>query len=188
MNRPVAFVLGLGLTILVLLAIFVFNVFAERYRMPSESMLPTIEPGEILTVDQGAYDDADPERADVVTFLPPLGAEGAARQCAAPPGPGEACAEAVPGALGSEFLQRVIALPGEEFAMEDGTVLIDGEPLEEDYIAPCEGRRASCNFSSPIEIPDGTVYVLGDNRGASDDSRFWGPLPIDQLTGKVDVD
>jgi signal peptidase I len=69
--------------------------------------------------------------------------------------------------------------------MRDGVVLRDGEPADEPYIADCDGVEA-CSFPQPITVPDGRYFLLGDNRGASDDSRFWGPVPREWILGRVE--
>jgi signal peptidase I len=96
-----------------------------------------------------------------------------------------------------DFIKRVIGLPGETVEIRDKVVYIDGRRLEEPYVhfleAPLSrddpeyglrGEGLRDNFG-PTTIPEGKVFVLGDNRDNSRDSRFWGPLPIDQIKGRA---
>lgn len=155
----------------------------------SDSMLPTIGFDERLTLDEGAYDDADPEAGEVVAFTPPTGAFenrcGAKFKrdagCDAPtPQPGGRLAD-------EEFVMRVVAGPGDEIAIEGGNAVVNGDAASEPYVEPCPGKRG-CELPAAITVPEGHVYVLGDNRGAAKDSRFWGPLPAEAILGRVEVD
>jgi signal peptidase I len=69
--------------------------------------------------------------------------------------------------------------------MRDGQVVRNGEVAREPYIADCGGGEG-CTFQRPITIPEGHYFLLGDNRGASDDSRFWGPIPLEWIEGRVE--
>jgi signal peptidase I len=63
--------------------------------------------------------------------------------------------------------------------------VLNGKRLEEPFITPC-GGGPNCDFPRPVTVPDGTYYLVGDNRGASDDSRFWGPVRADWIAGRAD--
>ena len=83
------------------------------------------------------------------------------------------------------FIERVVAGPGDRIVLHEGRVERDGELADEPYIADCGGFEG-CNFPRPITVPDGHYFMLGDNRGASDDSRFWGPVPLEWILGRVE--
>jgi signal peptidase I len=86
--------------------------------------------------------------------------------------------------LSSVFVKRVVAGPGDLIAIEDGHVIRNGVRESDPYIAPC-GPGASCSFPTAVRVPPGEYYLLGDNRGVSDDSRFWGPAPSSWIIGTV---
>lgn len=156
----------------------------QSFRARSENMVPTIQINERFTANKDAYDDEAPERHDIVVIHPPANAlEGA---CERAPATDRLCA--TPGERQDDvtFVKRIVGLPGDRFAMRRGRVLIDGRPLREPYVQPCEGGGAGCHFRGEIAVPADHYYVLGDNRGASDDSRFWGPIHRDQIVGRVD--
>jgi len=156
---------------------------AGDYRVPSESMIPTVEIGDRVTLNRGAYDDAAPEIGDIVIHHPPVGAE-AGNECGAAPPVGQMCERPTPERSDVQFIKRVVAGPGERVALRGGRIVRDGKPARERYVAPCEGE--SCDFPLPITVPDGHYVVLGDNRGASDDSRFWGPIRLEWILGRVE--
>jgi signal peptidase I len=83
---------------------------------------------------------------------------------------------------GQTFIKRVVAGPGDRIRISDGHVIRNGVPEKDSYIAPC-GDDPSCNFPKSITIPPGDYFMMGDNRGASDDSRFWGPVPDKWVIG-----
>ena len=82
------------------------------------------------------------------------------------------------------YIKRVIGLPGETITIADGFVYVDGVKLDEPYI---DGGITECNRSNcePVVIPEGEVYVLGDNRRNSSDSRIFGPIPVENIIGKA---
>jgi signal peptidase I len=177
----------LGLVGAVIAAGFVVRAVAmdaSEYRVPSESMLPTVGVGDRVTLNEGAYDDSAPQVGEIVIHHPPVSAE--LGECAGGPPPvGQMCAEPDSERSDVTFIKRVAAGPGERVSLRNGVVVRDGEPADEPYIEPCGGGEG-CNFPRPITIPDDHYLLLGDNRGASDDSRFWGPVPADWIQGRVE--
>ena len=179
-------ILGAALlgAIVLVLVLFV-RTDTQSFRAPSLSMDPTIEQEERFTLNEDAYDGADPQRYDIVVIRPPVGAlEGA--KCGRMPRPGRVCDRPRGGPADVRFVERVVGLPGERLSIVDGKAVIDGRPLDEPYanLDACAGTV--CTFRRPVTIPAGHYFVMGDNRGASDDSRFWGPVPRDQFVGRVD--
>lgn len=84
---------------------------------------------------------------------------------------------------GGRFMKRVVGLPGETVAIDQGRVTVDGRALAEPYVRP-HARQAPQTLA-PVVVPAGAYYVLGDNRAESDDSRTWGPLPLRNVLGRV---
>ena len=80
------------------------------------------------------------------------------------------------------FIERVVAGPGDRVAIEDGRVIRNGKRRSEPFVKPCAGAP-ECSLPRPITIPPDHWFMMGDNRGASDDSRFWGPVPTDSIVG-----
>lgn len=154
----------------------------DRYEMPSEAMEPTFDGGESLDVDRDAYDDDGPAIGDVIVFHPPTGAESG--DCGSRPGPGQACSRPTPTASSDiEFVKRVVAGPGDRVRIKGGAAVVNDEAETGDYLRPCHG--GACDLPREIVVADTHYFVLGDNRGASDDSRQWGPVRTEWITGKV---
>lgn len=173
------------------------NAEIEQRRFPSESMLPSFEQDEIVDVDLSAYEDAHPKRQDVVVYNPPAAAflpvTDPTAACGGQVAEGQACSKPAPeraqeqGATGNEFISRVVALPGDTLTIEGGASVVNGEVEEGDHFSPCR-REPACNLPVKITIPKGHYFMLGDNRGAAKDSRFWGPVPEAWIIGKVLAD
>lgn len=151
----------LGLSVVLALGIRTF--VAEARYIPSGSMEPTLEINDRLVVEKISYYFNPPERGDIVVFWPPdeLFPEGKRRDA---------------------FIKRVIGLPGDTVEITGGTVYINGNPLEEDYI------KAEPNYVwGPEKVPDDSYLVLGDNRNSSFDSHSWGFVPAENIIGKAVV-
>ncbi len=82
-----------------------------------------------------------------------------------------------------DFIKRVIGLPGETVQVQNNKVLINGVPLEEPYLS--EAARSQMGSLPPTVVPLDSVFVMGDNRGNSSDSRSWGALPLNKIVGKA---
>ena len=94
-----------------------------------------------------------------------------------------ACSEPEPAKSDSvNFIKRVVAGPGDTIKIVEGHVIRNGKRESDSYIRPCPGV-SECNFPVPIKIPAGHWFMMGDNRGESDDSRFWGPVPTGWIIG-----
>jgi signal peptidase I len=159
----------------------------KTYRIPSPAMEPTLKVGERIQVDRLAYRTVNPKPGEIVVFHPPRGADQAIPVCGVSnEGQGDSQACGVPTAQqsSSTFIKRVVAGPGDRIQIINGHLIRDGVRENEPYTAPC-GSDAACNFPKPVVVPSGDYFMLGDNRGASDDSRFWGPVPKTWILGKV---
>jgi signal peptidase I len=128
-----------------------------------------------------------PRVGDIVVFHPPAGARAQDPVCGSGvqgSGSSQPCGAGVPQESPRVFVKRVVAGPGDLISIEGGHVVRNGTRQGEPYIAPC-GPDSSCNFPTPVRVPVGEYYLLGDNRGSSDDSRFWGPVPGAWIIGTV---
>lgn len=172
------------LVVAALLIAFVVKTFvAQAFFIPSGSMIPTLEVHDRVVVSRLAYRLHDPRRGDVVVFESPSSA--ALNGGSGDPWPvrvGRDFLETVGLARPSEedFIKRVVALPGEEVEGRDGRVHVDGRILEEPYL---DGVVIS-EFG-PVTVPDDHVWVMGDNRPQSSDSRFFGPVPTERIVGRA---
>jgi signal peptidase I len=147
-------------------------------------MEPTLDVGQRVLVNRFLYHFTDPSPGDIVVFHPPKGADRGT-QCGAPHDEREACPKPTPGESDQNFIKRIVAGPGDTLSVRNGHPVVNGvEKREESYIKPC-GSAPSCNLPKEITIPPGYYFMMGDNRGESDDSRFWGPVPRGWIIGKA---
>jgi signal peptidase I len=98
--------------------------------------------------------------------------------------PGEACDLPIDEQDSENFIKRVVATPGDTLKIKDGHAIVNGEQIPDGFTKPC-GSGGGCDFPKEITIPPDHYFMMGDNRGASDDSRFWGPVPKDWIIGKA---
>jgi len=187
LGRPVRRRIGrrlLGLAAILLVGVgFVAHKNVKQYTVTSGSMEPTIQVGQrVATAAAGA-----PRVGDIVVFHPPAGARVRDPVCGSAfegSGSSRPCDVALAQELDSVFVKRVVAGPGDLIAIEDGHVVRNGVRESEPYIAPC-GPGSACSFPTAVRVPPDEYYLLGDNRGVSDDSRFWGPVPSAWIIGTV---
>lgn len=178
----IAVIVAIALAIALLVQAFV----VKPYRIPSASMEPTLNVGQRVLVNRLDGRFGSPEIGDITVFHPPVGADeptrcGAPNQGAGSPSP---CSRPVPERSRQTFIKRVVALGGDRIAIRDGRVVLNGRGQDEPFINPC-GGAPGCDFPDEITIPRGYVFLMGDNRGASDDSRFWGPVPESWVIGEA---
>jgi len=141
----------------IILAVVLFlaiNAVSARVRVDGFSMVPTLQDGEYVLVNRLAYRNSLPTRGDIIVFVSPQ-------------------------APNLDLIKRVIGLPGDTVRIFDGKVQINGETLQEPYIA------AAPVYNGEWQVPDGNLFVLGDNRNDSSDSHAWGLLPIENVIGKA---
>lgn len=129
---------------------------AGPVRIASTSMEPTLAAGDVVLVDRRPVDADDLERGDLVTFRDPRN--------------------------GDETLKRVVGLPGERISVVDSVLHVDGAPVTEPYRVDPDDEGM---FNAQVVVPADAVYVLGDNRIVSVDSRDFGPVPETSLDGRV---
>jgi len=155
----------------------------KPYRIPSGSMEPTLAVGQRVLVNRIGTHFSEPHVGEIAVFHPPQGATQELCGQGTRISPGHAaCSVPVPKEAGVNFIKRIVAGPGDTIKIVEGHVIRDGKREKDSYIRPCPGV-AECNFPVPIKIPPGHWFMMGDNRGESDDSRFWGPVPTGWIIG-----
>jgi signal peptidase I len=164
-------------------------VIVKPYQIPSESMEPTLNVNQRVLVNRFLYHFRDPKIGDIIVFHPPAGAD-VGNQCGDPSTgaggtSGSPCAQPTPEQSETNFIKRIVAGPGDRLSIRDGHPVVNGVPAEEDFVRPCGNSGNGCNLPREITIPENHYFMMGDNRGASDDSRFWGPIPRDWIIGKA---
>jgi signal peptidase I len=169
------------------LAVGIQAYVVKPYRIPSGSMLPTLHPGERVLVDRVGNDLSSPQIGDIYVFHPP---KNWASGCA-DPNEGEnqegqynarPCAVAQAQPSSQAFIKRVVGLPGDRISIRDGHVIRNGVRERDPYIWRC-GDSGACSFPGTVTIPANEYFMMGDHRGDSDDSRFWGPVRRSWLVG-----
>lgn len=171
------------------LALLIQAFLIKPYQIPSGSMEPTLDIHQRILVNRFIYHFTTPKAGDVVVFHPPVGADDPppnGQRCGVSVRNDEICPEPYPEKASDTFVKRIVAEPGDTLSIENGLPVVNGVPQEPDgyEITPC-GNGADCNMPEPITVPEGHYFMMGDNRGQSLDSRFWGPLPEDWLIGKA---
>jgi len=165
-----------SIVIAILIALFLRAFIVQAFDIPSGSMEPTLLPGDYILVNKFLYGIRipftnirlftykSPQRGDIVVFIYPFDRS-------------------------KDFIKRVIGLQGEKVQILDGKILIDGKQIQDPWGSfekkePSAMIRAVENFG-PVVVPRNSLFVMGDSRNNSDDSRFWGFLPFDDLLGKA---
>ncbi len=178
---PAVLELPLLVALAVLVAFLVKTFVMQAFYIPSESMVPQLRVGDRVLVSKVAYDLHSPRRGDIVVFDSPN---------PAPPDRSPYLKRAVRTILESvglvqpsteEFIKRVIALPGERVEGRDGHVFVDGRQLMEPYLPP----SLLVGDFRPVSVPPGDLWVMGDNRPNSSDSRVFGPIRRSKVVGRA---
>lgn len=165
-------------------ALLVQAFLFQPFRIPSLSMYPTLDNGDRIVVNKLSYRVHDVNRGDVVVFLRP--------DCEKPGTPVWANCASV--AQHEDLVKRVIGLPGDRINISDNKVFINGQALDEPYVNPGSAivaRPYGCGFTAsaakPYVIPKDRVFVMGDNRDDSIDSRCFGPIRTSHIVGRAFV-
>lgn len=140
--------------IMAVILYFLIDTVVGRVRVENISMQPTLHEGQFILVNKLAYRLGDFERGDVIVFHYPRNPE-------------------------EDYIKRVIGLPGDTVTIENGQVHVNGQVLDEPYIA------APPQYANTWAVPEGQVFVLGDNRNQSSDSHSWGYVPAEYVVGKA---
>ncbi|HEY3524163.1 MAG TPA: signal peptidase I [Candidatus Limnocylindrales bacterium] len=151
----------LVLTVLIFVGIQAF--VAQPYRVQQGSMETTLMPDQYVLVDKLTPRFGGYHRGDIIVFDPPA---------------------TVVDEGDTPFIKRIVALPGENVAIDDGRVFVDGNPLDEPYLFAGQPTQAGGSRHS-WTVPDGDVFVLGDHRQASSDSRVFGPIAESSIIGRA---
>jgi len=154
-TRALRLIVELAQTVLIAGLLFVgVNLVTARIRVEGNSMEPSLHDAEFVVVNRLAYRWSEPSRGDIVVFRFPLD-------------------------LQRRFIKRIIGLPGDTIRVEAGQVYVNGQLMEEPYIA------AQPRYTGQWEVGEQEVFVLGDNRNNSSDSQNWGMLPVEDILGKA---
>lgn len=141
--------------VLSLILFLVINAISARIRVDGSSMEPTLHNGEFVIVNKLAYKFAEPKLGDIIVFHFPRDPD-------------------------QEYIKRVIGVPGDEVVIGDGKVTVNGQEIDEPYISAPPAYTAS-----RWDVPEGHLFVLGDNRNNSSDSHSWGTVPLEYVIGKA---
>jgi signal peptidase I len=170
---PILFVVALAV------AIVLKTLVVQAFFIPSSSMEPTLAPGDRILVQKVVY---GPDRGDVIVFSDPQGRPGPDRGIIG------GFVHWLSSTLGIErpehedFIKRAIGLPGETVELRDGRLFVDGVQISEPYLRGAVDTRDY----GPVRVPEGALFVLGDNRLNSNDSRFGlGFVPVDKVVGRA---
>lgn len=141
--------------VLAVVLFFAINAVSARVRVDGFSMVPTLQDGEYVLVNRLAYtNDKLPAHGDIIVFVSPQTPD-------------------------LDLIKRVIGLPEDKIKISGGKVEVNGQVLNEPYIA------AAPIYNGEWSVPDGKLFVLGDNRNDSSDSHAWGLLPVENVIGKA---
>jgi signal peptidase I len=185
-SSPLRNMVELVLTVAVAIgvALLVQAFLVKPYKIPSGSMIPTLAIHQRILVNRL---DTHPGLGAVVVFHPPVGAlDGPEGTCGSHDqglGHPQACDRDLGGESSQTYVKRVVGLPGDHLKIVNGKVFRNGVRERGAYIQSCITGRSVCNFAAEITVPAGHYYMMGDNRGVSDDSRFWGPVPQASIIG-----
>jgi signal peptidase I len=199
-NEPIIVEYARSFFPIILLVLVIRSFIAEPFRIPSSSMVPTLHIGDFILVNKFAYgirlpvvhdkimDTGEPERGDVIVFRYPKKPKDMDKPDV-------------------DYIKRVVGLPGDRVGYFDKTIYLNGEPIQQD-VQPAEEQDLPGYFETRFEylgddghlivvdhdkrpmegemvVPDGHYFVMGDNRDNSNDSRYWGTVPEENLVGKA---
>lgn len=146
-----------SIIVAVVLAFIIRYFLFQPFYIPSGSMEPTLQVGDRIIVNKLLYRFSTPKRGDIMVFKYPVNPN-------------------------RDFIKRVIGLPGETIQIKDSKVYIDGKILEQPFLPP--DLKYDHNFG-PARVGENQYFMMGDNRNNSEDSRFWGSLPEQNIVGKA---
>lgn len=172
--------------IFILLVFLIVRGVIQNFKIEGQSMEPNLHTGQYILVNKIVY-----FHFDLNAPFQLLPGNSASSQVVYPfhlPRRGEVVVFEYPRDVSKDYIKRVIALPGETVVVKEGQVFVNDHLVDEPYLkgvqTNCRGGDP-CSDSQPVVVPEGTVFVMGDNRSNSSDSREWGPLPLDRIIGKA---
>ena len=165
-----------ALAVALLLALVIRTFVVQAFKIPSGSMLPTLQIGDHILVNKFIYGP----RLEVPLTQMSLGQLPGIRK----PHPGDVVVFIWPKDRSKDFIKRVIAGEGQTIEIRNRQVYIDGTPWDDPHATYMTGRGGAENYG-PFTVPSGYVFVMGDNREQSYDSRFWGPVPMADIKGEA---
>lgn len=180
--RPFWKELPVLIIVALLVAVLIKTFLVQAFFIPSASMRGALIEGDRVMVNKLAFRFGDPAPGDVVVFDSPLEDHSS----------GENLLEAIVRNIGESLglstpetalIKRVIAVGGDTIEIRDNAVLVNGVELAEDYLT----KLPLMSDFGPVEIPPDEVFVMGDNRGQSEDSRSFGPIPVSSVIGRAFV-
>ena len=136
---------------------FVRPFVVEAFWIPSASMVPTLKYGDRVLVNKFIYRFTEPERGDVIVFKSVQGDD-------------------------QDLIKRVVGVPGDEITVRGGRLFVNGEPQQEPYV---NKKYPDRSFYAPTTVPKDHVFMMGDNRANSQDSRVFGPVPKENIEGEA---
>jgi signal peptidase I len=160
-RQIVEFILTLLVAFLVAQAVRTWVI--QPYVVPTGSMLPTIQLGDMVLANKFVYDFRTPKAGEIVVFDNPMNDSSA-----------------------PTLIKRVIAVGGQTVTLKDGKVVVDGTALGESYThGQASDPLSGSTVTFPVKIPAGYVWVMGDNRTQSEDSRWFGPVKLSSVRGQA---
>lgn len=141
-------------------AILLITFIVRSFYIPSESMVPTLLVNDYILVNKFAYCCSQPSRGEIIVFHPPH----------------------LKGPEETDFIKRVVAVEDDVIFIKDGVLYLNGQAQDEPFI-----NEPPFEDFPPYRVPKGCLFMMGDNRNNSDDSRRWGPLPLNNVVGKAFV-
>ena len=168
-----------ALAVALLMALVIRTFVVQAFKIPSGSMLPTLQIGDHILVNKFIYG----ARMEIPLTQISLGQLPGLRE----PKPGDVIVFIWPKDRSKDFIKRVIAVGGQTVEVRSKQVYIDGKPWDDPHATytPPRGGPGSGENYGPYTVPAGTVFVMGDNRDQSYDSRFWGPVPLSDIKGQA---
>ena len=167
-----------ALFVALLLALVIRTFVVQAFKIPSGSMLPTLQIGDHILVNKFVYGP----RLEIPLTQRSLGQLPGLRT----PRPGDVVVFIWPRDRSKDFIKRVVAVAGETIEIRDHQILIDGKPRDDPHASWVVQRPfGRGEHYGPFKVPPGYVFVMGDNRDQSYDSRFWGPVPTTDIKGEA---